>query len=137
MFHPGQKPERQILNWDMRMKIAAGAAKGLESLHEVANPPVIHGDIKAANLLLGEDFQPKLSNFGQPRFSVSPPARLIPGYCAPECILTGRATEQSDIYSFGVVLLELITGRPAMNSSGTERSLVDWASIFKIPILAS
>ncbi|KAJ4729510.1 Kinase family protein [Melia azedarach] len=127
---PGEEP----LSWNTRMKIATGAAKGLEYLHHKADPPVIYRDLKAANILLGEEFQPKLSDFGLAKFGptgdkshVSTRVMGTHGYCAPEYATTGKLTLKSDIFGFGVVLLELITGRPAMDDSqGHERMLVDW-----------
>ncbi|XP_044465483.1 probable serine/threonine-protein kinase PBL7 [Mangifera indica] len=127
-------PDQEPLDWNMRMKIAAGAAKGLEYLHNQANPPVIYRDLKSANILLGPGFHPKLSDFGLAKFGptgdkshVSTRVMGTHGYCAPEYATTGKLTMKSDIFSFGVVLLELITGHQAMDDSlGRERMLVDW-----------
>ncbi|XWS40552.1 hypothetical protein CRYUN_Cryun17cG0005200 [Craigia yunnanensis] len=128
---PYQKP----LDWNTRMTIAAGAAKGLEYLHCEANPPVIYRDLKSSNLLLGEGFNPKLSDFGLAKFGPSGDKSHVStrimgthGYCAPEYLTSGQLTMKSDIFSFGVVLLELITGRKAFDSSRAreERLLVDW-----------
>ncbi|KAL9454430.1 hypothetical protein AB3S75_009927 [Citrus x aurantiifolia] len=130
----GLTPEMKPLDWNTRMKIAAGAARGLEYLHNKADPPVIYRDLKAGNILLGKGFHPKLSDFGLAKFGptgdkshVSTRVMGTHGYCAPEYATTGKLTAKSDIFSFGVVLLELITGRPAMDDSqGHERMLVDW-----------
>ncbi|KAH7577160.1 hypothetical protein JRO89_XS01G0214400 [Xanthoceras sorbifolium] len=127
--------DQEPLDWNTRMKIAAGAAKGLEYLHNEADPPVIYRDLKSANILLGEGFHPKLSDFGLAKFGptgdkshVSTRVMGTHGYCAPEYAKTGKLTTKSDIFSFGVVLLELLTGRPAMDDTrGRERMLVDWA----------
>ncbi|KAK9938423.1 hypothetical protein M0R45_015164 [Rubus argutus] len=134
---PGKKP----LDWDTRIKIAAGAAKGLEYLHEQANPPVIYRDFKASNILLDEDFNPKLSDFGLAKLGptgdkthVSTRVMGTYGYCAPEYALTGQLTTKSDIYSFGVVFLEIITGRRVIdnNRPTEEQNLVTWAQpLFK------
>jgi serine/threonine protein kinase len=104
------------------MQIAVGAAKGIEYLHEVANPPVIYRDLKASNILLDRDFNSKLSDFGLAKLGpmgdqshVSTRVMGTYGYCAPEYAMTGKLTKMSDIYSFGVVLLELITGRRAID----------------------
>ncbi|RWW14486.1 hypothetical protein GW17_00021741 [Ensete ventricosum] len=127
----GQSP----LDWNTRMKIAAGAAKGLEYLHDKANPPVIYRDLKASNILLDKGFHPKLSDFGLAKLGpvgdkshVSTRVMGTYGYCAPEYALTGQLTVKSDVYSFGVVLLELITGRKAIDStkSHAEQNLVSW-----------
>lgn len=129
-------PDQEPLDWNMRMKIASGAAKGLEYLHNQASPPVIYRDLKSANILLGPGFHPKLSDFGLAKFGptgdkshVSTRVMGTHGYCAPEYATTGKLTIKSDIFSFGVVLLELITGRQAMDDSlGRERMLVDWVT---------
>lgn len=129
-------PGKVALDWNMRMKIAAGAAKGLEYLHDKANPPVIYRDLKSSNILLGEAFHPKLSDFGLAKLGpvgdkthVSTRVMGTYGYCAPEYAMTGQLTLKSDVYSFGVVLLELITGRKAVDNSRAsgEHNLVAWA----------
>lgn len=117
------------------MKIAEGAAKGLEYLHETINPPVIYRDLKASNILLDEDFNPKLSDFGLAKLGptggkdhVSTRVMGTYGYCAPEYALTGQLTTKSDVYSFGVVLLEIISGRRAIDVARPtgEQNLVSW-----------
>ncbi|KAF7813683.1 serine/threonine-protein kinase PBL27 [Senna tora] len=129
-------PEKEPLDWNTRMKIAAGAAKGLEYLHDKANPPVIYRDLKSSNILLDEGFHPKLSDFGLAKLGpvgdkthVSTRVMGTYGYCAPEYAMTGQLTLKSDVYSFGVVFLELITGRKAIdNTRGHgEHNLVAWA----------
>ncbi|KAK2387314.1 serine/threonine-protein kinase PBS1 [Trifolium repens] len=129
---PGKKP----LDWKTRMKIAAGAAKGLEYLHEQANPPVIYRDFKASNILLDENYNPKLSDFGLAKLGptgdkthVSTRVMGTYGYCAPEYASTGQLSTKSDVYSFGVVFLEIITGRRVIDNSrpSEEHNLVIWA----------
>ncbi|KAJ0260871.1 Serine/threonine-protein kinase PBS1 [Hirschfeldia incana] len=129
-------PDKEALDWNTRMKIAAGAAKGLEFLHDKANPPVIYRDFKSSNILLGEGFHPKLSDFGLAKLGptgdkshVSTRVMGTYGYCAPEYAMTGQLTVKSDVYSFGVVLLELITGRKAIDTElpHGEQNLVAWA----------
>ncbi|KAH9774149.1 serine/threonine-protein kinase PBS1 [Citrus sinensis] len=129
-------PDKEALDWNTRMKIAAGAAKGLEYLHDKANPPVIYRDFKSSNILLEEGFHPKLSDFGLAKLGpvgdkshVSTRVMGTYGYCAPEYAMTGQLTVKSDVYSFGVVFLELITGRKAIDSSRPhgEQNLVTWA----------
>ncbi|KAK3036412.1 hypothetical protein RJ639_030011 [Escallonia herrerae] len=128
-------PDMEPLDWNTRMRIAAGAARGLDYLHNQANPPVIYRDLKSSNILLDEGYHPKLSDFGLAKFGPSEDKSHVStrvmgthGYCAPEYGASGKLTMKSDIYSFGVVLLELITGRRALESSGGEkRSLVEWA----------
>ncbi|KAJ1283146.1 hypothetical protein BS78_03G106700 [Paspalum vaginatum] len=129
-------PDQEPLDWRTRMKIAAGAAAGLEYLHDKANPPVIYRDIKPSNILLGEGYHAKLSDFGLAKLGpvgdkthVTTRVMGTHGYCAPEYFLTGQLTIKSDIYSFGVVFLELITGRRPQDSDRPpeERDLVAWA----------
>ncbi|KAL1543113.1 Serine/threonine-protein kinase pbl27 [Salvia divinorum] len=128
-------PDQKPLDWNTRMKIAAGAAKGLEYLHDKANPPVIYRDLKPSNILLGEGYFPKLSDFGLAKMGpvgdkthVSTRVMGTEGYCAPEYALTGKLTPRSDIYTFGVVFLEIITGRRAVgNMGGGHFNLVAWA----------
>jgi len=127
----------KALPWQTRMRIAVGAAKGIEYLHEVANPPVIYRDLKASNILLDKDFNSKLSDFGLAKLGplgdeshVSTRVMGTYGYCAPEYAMTGKLTKMSDIYSFGVVLLELITGRRAIDPTKPteEQVLIHWAA---------
>ncbi|OIW13943.1 hypothetical protein TanjilG_09294 [Lupinus angustifolius] len=129
-------PDKEPLDWNTRMKIAAGAAKGLEYLHDKANPPVIYRDLKSSNILLDEGYHPKLSDFGLAKLGpvgdkthVSTRVMGTYGYCAPEYAMTGQLTLKSDVYSFGVVFLELITGRKAIDNTRShgEHNLVAWA----------
>ncbi|KAI4349223.1 hypothetical protein L6164_009841 [Bauhinia variegata] len=129
-------PGKKRLDWNTRMKIAAGAARGLEYLHDKANPPVIYRDLKCSNILLGEGYHPKLSDFGLAKLGpvgenthVSTRVMGTYGYCAPEYAMTGQLTLKSDVYSFGIVLLEIITGRKAIDNSKAagEQNLVAWA----------
>lgn len=130
------EPDQEPLNWNTRMKIAVGAARGIEYLHCKANPPVIYRDLKSANILLDKDFNPKLSDFGLAKLGpvgdrthVSTRVMGTYGYCAPEYAMSGKLTVKSDIYSFGVVLLELITGRKAIDVTRKqgEQNLVAWS----------
>ncbi|KAA0026298.1 serine/threonine-protein kinase [Cucumis melo var. makuwa] len=135
--------ERKALDWGTRMKVGLGAAKGLEYLHDKANPPVIYRDLKASNILLDNDFNAKLSDFGLAKLGpvgdkshVSSRVMGTYGYCAPEYQRTGQLTPKSDVYSFGVVLLELITGKRVIDNTrpAKQQNLVAWAyPIFKEP----
>ncbi|KAL1219733.1 putative serine/threonine-protein kinase PBL21 [Cardamine amara subsp. amara] len=127
---------KELLSWNTRMKIAVGAARGIEYLHCTANPPVIYRDLKSANILLDKEFSPKLSDFGLAKLGpvgdrthVSTRVMGTYGYCAPEYAMSGKLTVKSDIYCFGVVLLELITGRKAIDLSQKqgEQNLVAWS----------
>ncbi|KAF6162915.1 hypothetical protein GIB67_021064 [Kingdonia uniflora] len=136
LFYSDLSPNKKPLDWSTRMKIAGGAAKGLEYLHDTANPPVIYRDFKASNILLDEKFNPKLSDFGLAKLGptgdksyVSTRVMGTYGYCAPEYALTGQLTTRSDVYSFGVVFLEIITGRRVIDNARrpSEQNLVTWA----------
>ncbi|KAK7272161.1 hypothetical protein RJT34_28592 [Clitoria ternatea] len=127
------------MDWSTRVTIALGAARGLEYLHEAAAPRILHRDVKSTNILLDKSRQAKITDLGMaknlraddhPSCSDSP-ARMHGtfGYFAPEYAIFGRASPESDVFSFGVVLLELISGRqPILKSAGKEESLVIWAS---------
>lgn len=124
------------LPWLTRMKIAVEAAKGLAFLHE-EDKPIIFRDFKAANILLDLDYTAKLSDFGFARDAPDDDKSHITtnnilgtkGYVAPEYVMTGHLTAKSDVYSYGVVLLELLTGRRCMDKTRPrkEQNLVDWA----------
>ncbi|KAL9228281.1 hypothetical protein vseg_003876 [Gypsophila vaccaria] len=139
-LHDGDK-ETGHLDWDARLKIALGAARGLAYLHEDSNPRVIHRDFKASNVLLEEDYTPKVSDFGLAREAtegsqhVSTRVMGTFGYVAPEYAMTGHLLVKSDVYSYGVVLLELLTGRKPVDMSQPhgQENLVTWAR----PLLSS
>ncbi|XP_020102446.1 receptor-like cytosolic serine/threonine-protein kinase RBK1 isoform X2 [Ananas comosus] len=120
------------LNWRIRYKIALGVAEGLLYLHEDCHRRIIHRDIKASNILLAEDYQPQISDFGLAKWLPDnwPQHVVFPiegtfGYLAPEYFMHGIVNEKTDVFAFGVLLLELITGRKAIDSS--RKSLVIWA----------
>ncbi|EMS49853.1 Proline-rich receptor-like protein kinase PERK5 [Triticum urartu] len=128
-----------VMDWPKRLAIALGSAKGLAYLHEDCNPRIIHRDIKAANILLDENFEAKVADFGLAKLTtdnnthVSTRVMGTFGYLAPEYASSGKLTDKSDVFSFGVMMLELITGRrPVDPSNYMEDSLVDWAR----PLLA-
>ncbi|KAL4564994.1 hypothetical protein LXL04_029075 [Taraxacum kok-saghyz] len=123
------KPKQKPIDWSTRLKIAVGVARGLEYLHCKTNPPVIYRYMRSSNILLDNDFNPKLSDFGVVE-DESNARHYVPvlGYCTPEYLGAFKWTLKSDIYTFGVVLLELITGRKAFDDTKKqeERCLVDW-----------
>ncbi|KAK7358473.1 hypothetical protein VNO77_00401 [Canavalia gladiata] len=123
------------LTWSKRMKIALNAAKGLAFLHG-AERPIIYRDFKTSNILLDVDFNAKLSDFGLAKDGpmgdqthVSTRVMGTYGYAAPEYVMTGHLTARSDVYGFGVVLLEMLIGRRALDKSrpSREHNLVEWA----------
>ncbi|KAL8162281.1 hypothetical protein V2J09_013770 [Rumex salicifolius] len=126
-----------VLTWIQRVKIAFGAAKGLEYLHEKVQPSIVHKDVRSSNVLLFDDFVAKIADFNLTSASSDTAARLHStrvlgtfGYHAPEYAMTGQITQKSDVYSFGVVLLELLTGRKPVDHTMPkgQQSLVTWAT---------
>uniref|UniRef100_A0A0D9UZ56 Protein kinase domain-containing protein n=1 Tax=Leersia perrieri TaxID=77586 RepID=A0A0D9UZ56_9ORYZ len=122
------------LDWDTRMRIALDAARGLAYLHEDSQPCVIHRDFKASNILLEDDFHAKVSDFGLAKQAPEGRAnylstRVMGTYVAPEYAMTGHLLVKSDVYSYGVVLLELLTGRKPVDMSqpSGQENLVTWA----------
>ncbi|XP_057765665.1 proline-rich receptor-like protein kinase PERK9 [Salvia miltiorrhiza] len=124
-----------VLDWDTRVKIAVGAARGIAYLHEDCHPRIIHRDIKSSNILLDSNFEARVSDFGLAKLAMDANTHITTrvmgtfGYMAPEYASSGKLTEKSDVYSFGVVLLELITGRKPVDTSQPlgDESLVEWA----------
>ncbi|XP_037457054.1 proline-rich receptor-like protein kinase PERK8 [Triticum dicoccoides] len=135
MHHNLHGRGRPVMDWPTRVKIAAGSARGLAYLHEDCHPRIIHRDIKSSNILLDDNFEAQVADFGLARLAendvthVSTRVMGTFGYLAPEYASTGKLTEKSDVFSFGVVLLELITGRKPVDSSRPlgDESLVEWS----------
>lgn len=139
-LHPTD-PEAKIIDWPTRLKIAIGAAKGLAWLHHNCNPRILHRNISSKCILLDEDFVPKLSDFGLARLMNPIDTHLSTfvngefgdlGYVAPEYARTLVATPKGDVYSFGTILLELITGERPTHVANAPKdfkgSLVEWVS---------
>ncbi|XP_058082923.1 receptor-like cytosolic serine/threonine-protein kinase RBK2 isoform X1 [Magnolia sinica] len=124
---------KEKLDWSVRYKVAVGTAEGLRYLHEICQRRIIHRDIKAANILLTKDFEPQICDFGLAKWLPDnwthhsmPDFEGTFGYVAPECLMHGIVDEKTDVYAFGVLLLEIITGRQALDSS--QQSLLKWAA---------
>ncbi|KAJ0743106.1 putative protein kinase RLK-Pelle-RLCK-VIII family [Helianthus annuus] len=125
-----------LLTWAQRAKIAYGAARGLEYLHEKVQPAIVHRDIRSSNILLFDDYQSKIADYNLSNPSDTAAhlhsTRVLGtfGYHAPEYAMTGQVSQKSDVYSLGVVLLELLTGRKPVDHTlpKGEQSLVTWAT---------
>jgi hypothetical protein len=129
--------EQQSLSWAARKVIAVGAARGLAYLHHGCDPHIIHRDFKSANVLLDADFEARVCDFGMARFISSCETHLsvstlagTPGYVPPEYYQSFQCSRQGDVYSYGVVLLELITGRcPTDKDEFGDSNLVGWTKL--------
>lgn len=121
--HIHDKRSQILTTWKNRLRIAAETALALDYLHSLADPPIIHGDVKSVNILLDDNYTAKISDFGA-SVLISPERNTIAskikgtfGYLDPEYLMTGNLTAASDVYSFGVVLVELLTGENPNSSN--------------------
>jgi serine/threonine protein kinase len=132
-----QQDAGHVLNWPMRHLIALGVARGLSFLHTQCDPPIVHGDVKPNNVQFDADFEAHLSGFGFERFSAgtpttdpstsSTPVGGSRGYASPEALNnSGQLTREADVYSFGIVLLELLTGRRPGMFTMHDEDIVKW-----------
>ncbi|CAN6301594.1 unnamed protein product [Urochloa humidicola] len=135
---------KPALSWETRYKAALGVAEALSYVHSGGSRPVIHRDVKSSNILLTEEFEPQLSDFGLAIWAPTNPTSVTHsdvvgtfGYLAPEYFMYGKVTDKVDVYAFGVVLLELLSGRKPISGDGSspkgQESLVMWAT----PVLSS
>ncbi|CAH8280732.1 unnamed protein product [Arabidopsis lyrata] len=138
----GNRKDAKKFGWLERYKVAVGVAEALDYLHNTHEPEVIHRDVKSSNVLLADDFEPQLSDFGFASLASSTSQHVAGGdiagtfgYLAPEYFMHGKVTDKIDVYAFGVVLLELLSGRKpiCIDQSKGQESLVLWAN----PILES
>ncbi|XP_011072436.1 lysM domain receptor-like kinase 3 [Sesamum indicum] len=131
-LHDPQSKGHTSLSWIMRVQIALDTARGLEYIHEHTKPHYVHRDIKTSNILLDGGFRAKISDFGMAKLVMATNdgeesvTRVVGtyGYLAPEYLRDGLATNKSDVYAFGVVLFEMVSGKEAMTRSAERRSLV-------------
>ncbi|KAL4197666.1 hypothetical protein AMTRI_Chr04g252260 [Amborella trichopoda] len=132
-----ERPEAEPpLNWPTRKRIALGAARGLSYLHDHCDPKIIHRDVKAANILLDEDYEAVVGDFGLAKLMdykdthVTTAVRGTIGHIAPEYLSTGKSSEKTDVFGYGIMLLELITGQRAFDlarlANDDDVMLLDW-----------
>ncbi|KAJ7548654.1 hypothetical protein O6H91_07G021200 [Diphasiastrum complanatum] len=133
-IHNDADLRKQAITWPIRKRIALGAAQGLHYLHDHCNPKIIHRDVKAANVLLDDNFEAVVGDFGFAKLldnGTSPVTTTIcgtPGHIAPEYLSTGKSSEKADVFGYGVMLLELMTGRRAFDLEllSEEVIFLDW-----------
>ncbi|KAK6142279.1 hypothetical protein DH2020_022627 [Rehmannia glutinosa] len=133
----GAMRQHGTLTWEARMKVLLGTARALAYLHEAIEPKVIHRDIKSSNILIDDEFNAKVSDFGLAKLLDSGESHITTrvmgtfGYVAPEYANSGLLNEKSDVYSFGVLLLESVTGRDPVDYGrpANEVNLVEWLKV--------
>lgn len=130
----GDKKDKTMFGWGERYKVALGVAEALDYLHNCSAQSVIHRDVKSSNILLSDDFEPQLSDFGLAKWASTTTSHITCtdvagtfGYLAPEYFMYGKVNDKIDVYAFGVVLLELLSGRKPVSNDKGQESLVMWA----------
>lgn len=133
-----RRSEDAPLDWPTRKRISLGSARGLSYLHDHCDPKIIHRDVKAANILLDEEFEAVVGDFGLAKLMdykdthVTTAVRGTIGHIAPEYLSTGKSSEKTDVFGFGIMLLELITGQRAFDlarlANDDDVMLLDWVS---------
>lgn len=134
LLHGNVQGKHVTLDWYKRLEIAVNVAQGLDYLHSFAHPPVIHRDVKPSNILLDDNLVAKVADFGISKETIEMGTHVstrpvgTAGYWDPQYFLRLQLTAASDVYSYGIVLLELITGRKAIESDGLEEdtNIVEW-----------
>eukprot|EP01018_Ginkgo_biloba_P023730 Gb_15741 [translate_table: standard] len=133
-----RSPNEPPLDWPKRKCIALGSARGLSYLHDHCDPKIIHRDVKAANILLDDVFEAVVGDFGLAKLMdykdthVTTNVRGTIGHIAPEYLSTGKSSEKTDVFGYGVMLLELITGQRAFDlarlANDDDVMLLDWSA---------
>jgi len=131
-----REPFEPPLDWQTRLRIALGSARGLSCLHDQCGPKIIHRNIKATNILLDEDFEAVVGHFNLAKLmdhkdtDVTTAVRGTIGHIAPEYLSTGKCSQKSDVFAYGMMLLELITGQRAFDlarlANDDDVMLLDW-----------
>ncbi|KAK8561531.1 hypothetical protein V6N12_048597 [Hibiscus sabdariffa] len=125
----GVRTSHLQLRWDVRLRVAVGVIKGLQYLHFTCDPQILHYNLKPTNVMLDAEYEPRLADCGLAKLMPNID-RTTSGYCAPECFQNGRYTDKSDIYSFGMILGVLLTGRyptdPFFREAASGGSLGQW-----------
>lgn len=145
IYIPDHIHGRPALDWTRRKRIALGTARGLVYLHEQCDPKIIHRDVKAANILLDEDFEAVVGDFGLAKLldhrdtHVTTAVRGTVGHIAPEYLSTGQSSEKTDVFGFGILLLELITGHKALDfgrAANQKGVMLDWVRSSRLSLFS-